>query len=82
MKIQVEIAEREAALVRLFTTSTSEDDNTQARLTVESLVIMLLEDVALMLQRPGCWEAESMRQLLSSHGYEDASYGPIDGSLS
>jgi len=31
---------------------------------------MLLEDVALMVERPGSWEAQAMFSLLGAHGYE------------
>jgi hypothetical protein len=30
---------------------------------------MLLQDVALMMQRPGSWEGANMAQVMSSHGY-------------
>jgi hypothetical protein len=42
---------------------------THGPLTVTKLAEMLLEDVAMIATRPGCWEASNMAQVLSSHGY-------------
>jgi len=38
-------------------------------LDMQTLVTMLLEDVALMMRRPGSWEGSNMAQVMSSHGY-------------
>ena len=44
--------------------------NTHDRLNVPALISMLVEDATLLARRPGCWEAENIRQVLSSHGYD------------
>lgn len=74
MKIEIEISETTAALISRFTNATQDEANDHGRLTIKTLAHMLLCDVAIMVRRPGCWEAESMRALLASHGYEDATY--------
>lgn len=43
--------------------------NSHGTLTIGQLVQMLLEDVALMIHRPGSWEGANMAQVMSSHGY-------------
>lgn len=43
--------------------------NSHGTLTIGRLVQMLLEDVALMIHRPGSWEGANMAQVMSSHGY-------------
>lgn len=40
------------------------------KLTVESLVAMLVEDAAMVMTRPGSWEGANMAQVLMSHGYD------------
>lgn len=47
----------------------SPDSNTHGDLTVNSLVRMLSEDAAMVISRPGCWEASNIAQVLNSHGY-------------
>jgi hypothetical protein len=81
MKVNIEITPAEAALIRRFTSATSDGTNTHGKLDIPTLAQMLLEDVGLMIRRPGCWEAENMRSLLSSHGYEDATYVSNDGAV-
>jgi hypothetical protein len=67
--IKVKIPTDKAALVQQYLDEARHLDG--SRLTVEELVEMLLDDVALMVTRPGCWEAAAMDGLLSSHGYQD-----------
>lgn len=38
-------------------------------LDLPRLAAMLLEDVALMVRRPGSWEGSNMAQVMASHGY-------------
>lgn len=45
------------------------ETNTHGPLTLETLVAMLLEDVALATRRPGSWEGSHMGCLLGAHGY-------------
>lgn len=44
--------------------------NSHGALDLAKLVAMLLEDVALMIQRPGSWEGANMMQVMASHGYD------------
>lgn len=81
MKLHIEITPADAALVRQFTSATTNGTNTHGKLDIPTLTQMLLEDVGLMIRRPGCWEAENMRSLLASHGYEDATYVSDDGAV-
>ena len=75
MKLEIEIPDNDAELIKQFTGATTDENNSHGVLTIASLVTLLLEDVMWMQRRPGCWEAETMRNLLASHGYEDATYG-------
>ena len=43
--------------------------STHGALNLESLLEMLLEDVALMVSRPGSWEGANMGNVMASHGY-------------
>ncbi len=71
MKVEFEIDPATAVLVQTFISTTQgRDDNTHGPLTIPSLAQMLLEDVALMIERPGSWEGAGMCSLLSGHGYE------------
>jgi hypothetical protein len=72
MKITIEISDEDAAFIRRFTNATVEENSTHGRLSIKTLATMILEDVAVMVQRPGCWEAQYMHALLAAHGYEDA----------
>ena len=70
MKITVDISEEEVGLIRLFLASTREVTfSTHGQLNMQKLASMLLQDVALMVQRPGSWEGANMAQVMSSHGY-------------
>jgi hypothetical protein len=65
-------AERLAELVRRCNELDKADPahNTHGQLTVAGLLAMLAEDAAMVISRPGCWEASNMHQVLASHGYE------------
>jgi len=39
-------------------------------LNTQTLISMLIEDAAMIVTRPGSWEASNMTQVFSSHGYE------------
>jgi hypothetical protein len=71
-KVQFEIDPHTLASVQKFLATTRGSDNTSTHgpLTAPKLAKMLLEDVALVVERPGCWEADSMFSLLAGHGYE------------
>ena len=71
MKIEIDVSEEDAALVEAFLQSTAGSQcNSHGPLDFPKLAGMLLEDVALMVGRPGSWEGANMAQVLSSHGYE------------
>lgn len=71
MKIEIEISEADAALIEQFMDENqgSEDYTTHGPLDMIVLAEMLMEDVALMVRRPGSWEGSNVHQVLTSHGY-------------
>jgi hypothetical protein len=70
MKVEIEITESDAALIELFLESTkSSEFNTHGPLDIKRCAEMLMEDVALMVRRPGSWEGANMAQVMVSHGY-------------
>jgi hypothetical protein len=71
MKITVEISDDDAMYInRVIDMANMSNANTHGAMDTKKLVEMLLEDVAMTVRRPGCWEATNMAQVLSSHGYE------------
>lgn len=71
MTITVEISDDDAMYInRVIDLANMSDANTHGTLSLEQLTKMLLEDVAMVVRRPGCWEATNMAQVLTSHGYE------------
>lgn len=71
MKITVTIPDADAALIRQFLDANRETTaNTHGPLTMPKLTAMLLEDVALMVRRPGSWEGANMATVMQSHGYD------------
>lgn len=70
MEIKIKLGAEQARLVNEFIEATRSDTNLNGDLTIASLAEMLLDDVALVVRRPGCWEAAGMAGLLASHGYE------------
>lgn len=70
MKIALELSDDQAELIQQFLEATAASDaNTHGALTMEILALMLLEDVALMVRRPGSWEGANMSTVMASHGY-------------
>lgn len=71
MNITLTIPEADAALIRRFLDATRQSAaSTHGTLTMDALAALLLEDVALMVRRPGSWEGANMAQVMTSHGYE------------
>ncbi len=71
MKITVTIPATDADLIRQFLAANQNlTANTHGALTLQTLAALLLEDVALMMRRPGSWEGSNMATVLQSHGYE------------
>jgi hypothetical protein len=72
MKIAVSISDSDAALIQEFLATTrSVTFSSHGPLDVKKLTVMLLEDVALMVRRPGSWEGSNMAAVMCSHGYGD-----------
>jgi hypothetical protein len=70
MKITVDISDADVELIREFLATTKTvTASTHGPLDMRKLTTMLLEDVALMVERPGSWEGANMAQVMSSHGY-------------
>lgn len=61
--------ERDALTAFLTTTQMEPDFTSHGGLDLAKLVRMLLQDVALMIVRPGSWEGAGMRDLMAGHGY-------------
>ena len=74
MKIEIEIDDDTAMYVNRFLDAQDKESqsNTHGPLDMAGLARMLLEDVALVVLRPGSWEAQHMGALLASHGYAGA----------
>lgn len=73
MKITVEIELSDVdvkAIAGVIKLANLSEANTHGTLRFEILTRMLLEDVPLVMRRPGCWEASNMATVLASHGYE------------
>lgn len=71
MKIEITLdSQVQAAVQRFLRAAGSTDESTHGPLTIAALAEMLIEDVALTMTRPGCWEASAMAALLRGHGYE------------
>ena len=72
MTIRIEIPDADAALIKeaLLTAHSDEPhSNSHGPLNLKLLARMLLEDVALAVQRPGSWEGANMLRVLECHGY-------------
>ena len=71
MKVTVTISDADAELIRQFIAATRDvTASTHGPLDMPKLAALLLEDVALMVRRPGSWEGDNMAQVMSSHGYD------------
>lgn len=71
MKLEIEIGDDDVLLINRFLEIANQSDhNTHGKLDFKLLAEMLMEDVGLVVRRPGSWEGTTMGQLLTSHGYE------------
>lgn len=74
--IQLEVSDAVAAdLAELARRCTEADEQrggatTHGPLAPADILTMLAEDAAMVVSRPGSWEAAGMVQHLASHGYE------------
>lgn len=69
MNVNLEIDASTVQTLKKVIDLTASDSNTHGELSIPLLIHMLLEDVCLVLKRPGCWEAANMHSVLASHGY-------------
>ena len=70
MKITVTIPDSDAASIAVFLAATKDvTASSHGPLDMRKLVAMLLEDVALMVNRPSSWEGSNINNVLASHGY-------------
>ena len=70
LTITIELAAWAASRVNVFIARhQSQHQNTHGRLSMETLVRMLLEDVAFAVQNPSSWDGHLMALTLSNHGY-------------
>lgn len=73
VKVEVELSEEQMKQINaVLLDSEREKFCSHGKLDINSLVGMLLEDVALVIGRPGSWEGANMLTVLSSHGYRAA----------
>jgi hypothetical protein len=72
MKITVEVSDETARNVARLMQIANDPTNVRpmGELNIQTLIEILLEDCAMVVRRPGCWEASNMAQVLTSHGYE------------
>jgi hypothetical protein len=68
VQISIGVSAEDAAAIGDLLMDAGEGDH--GRLDLATLAALLLEDVALMLDRPGSWEGSNMHTLLSAHGYD------------
>jgi hypothetical protein len=68
VQISIGMSAEDAAAIGDLLTDAGEGDH--GRLDLATLATLLLEDVALLLDRPGSWEGSNMHTLLSAHGYD------------
>lgn len=75
-RLTVEVSDDTAARLKELAQRCSEIDKersggtTHGELTAKALLAMLAEDAAMILSRPGSWEASNMATVFASHGYE------------
>lgn len=72
MQVELDVAETTQGNVEAFIAATQDRTDlfsTHGPLDVATLLEMLLEDVGLMVSRPGSWEGANMANVMASHGY-------------
>jgi len=70
MKIEIEIPDRDVALMeRFMEKNQNEEGNSYGPLNMEILAEMLMRDVVLAVRRPGSLVGEQIVDILKAHGY-------------
>jgi hypothetical protein len=71
MEITIKIPPSDVEQIAAFLDANKDnvEHTTHGALTLERLILMLLQDLALTRTRPGSWEGSGMRTILASHGY-------------
>jgi hypothetical protein len=71
IEVTVVLSGADAELIREFLKTTQGTlFSSHGPLDLTRLAGMLLEDVALMMRRPGSWEGSNMERVMFCHGYE------------
>lgn len=71
MRVEVEVSDRDAALIRQFMDDNqTTEGNTHGPMNMTVLVEMLLHDVAMAMHRPLSWEGDHISDVLTAHGYK------------
>jgi len=72
MKLTIEVSDEDVAQIKHFldiTDSKTSEFSSHGQLDLAKLTVMLLQDVALVVRRPGSWEGANMMTVLGAHGY-------------
>lgn len=68
-KIELEIDDATARTLGELIDLSASEFNTHGPLTIHSLLLMLIEDLCLAMERPGSWEGSNMANVMLGHGY-------------
>jgi hypothetical protein len=75
-RIVIQVSEETASNLRVLAMRCTDEHRhhegftSHGELTVSKLLVMLAEDAAMVISRPGSWEGSNMAQVFQSHGYE------------
>ena len=72
MKIELDIPDNIATIINdflQFQANKPDSISSHGPLDMQTLALMLLQDVYWATERPGSWEGANMRQVLEAHGY-------------
>ena len=75
-QISIEVSAETARLLEELATRCAEADQdsngftSHGPLTIDGLVSMLVEDAAMVIDRPGSWEGANMARVFACHGYD------------
>jgi hypothetical protein len=69
MLFTIDIPDAPARRIEEHIALAKSDFNSHGPLTLQRLLDMVAEDVGLSVTRPGSWEGENMRDVITVHGY-------------